>query len=109
MKRKIEDYIGQKVAVECSSKEEWQKILDLVGKSTATNYFDKSCNKCIALDDITSYWSVSSKQDIISNGYTIYLASDFLQAEEDLKTQQETATQIKDSHTFLVQLAEELF
>lgn len=32
-----------------------------------------------------------------------------LQAEEDLKTQQETATQIKDSHTFLVQLAEELF
>ena len=33
----------------------------------------------------------------------------YLQAEEDLKTQQETATQIKDSHTFLVQLAEELF
>ena len=33
----------------------------------------------------------------------------YLQAEEDLKTQQETATQIKDSHAFLVQLAEELF
>ena len=33
----------------------------------------------------------------------------YLQAEEDLKTQQENATQIKDSHTFLVQLAEELF
>ena len=33
----------------------------------------------------------------------------YLQAEENLKTQQETATQIKDSHTFLVQLAEELF
>mgnify|MGYP000916679033 CR=1 FL=1 len=32
-----------------------------------------------------------------------------LQAEEDLKTQQENAAQIKDSHTFLVQLAEELF
>lgn len=32
-----------------------------------------------------------------------------LQAEEDLKTAQETATQIKDSHVFLVQLAEELF
>ena len=35
--------------------------------------------------------------------------ANLLQAEEDLKTQQETATQIKDSHTFLVQLAEELF
>lgn len=32
-----------------------------------------------------------------------------LQAEEDLKTAQENATQIKDSHVFLVQLAEELF
>lgn len=33
----------------------------------------------------------------------------YLQAEEDLKTQQKTATQIKDSHAFLVHLAEELF
>ncbi len=33
----------------------------------------------------------------------------YLQAEEDLKTQQENAIQIKDSHTFLVKLAEELF
>lgn len=32
-----------------------------------------------------------------------------LQAEEDLKTAQESAIQIKDSHTFLVKLAEELF
>ena len=32
-----------------------------------------------------------------------------LQAEEDLKTAQENAIQIKDSHTFLVKLAEELF
>lgn len=33
----------------------------------------------------------------------------YLQAEENLKSAQETATQIKDSHVFLVQLAEELF
>ena len=32
-----------------------------------------------------------------------------LQAEEDLKSAQESAIQIKDSHTFLVKLAEELF
>lgn len=32
-----------------------------------------------------------------------------LQAEEDLKAAQENAIQIKDSHTFLVQLANELF
>ncbi len=32
-----------------------------------------------------------------------------LQAEENLKSAQENATQIKDSHTFLVNLAEELF
>ena len=32
-----------------------------------------------------------------------------LQAEENLKSAQENAAQIKDSHTFLVQLAEELF
>ena len=33
----------------------------------------------------------------------------YLQAEENLKSAQENATQIKDSHTFLVKLAEELF
>lgn len=33
----------------------------------------------------------------------------FLQAEEDLKFAQENAIQIKDSYTFLVKLAEELF
>ena len=32
-----------------------------------------------------------------------------LQAEENLKSAQENAIQIKDSHTFLVNLAEELF
>ena len=32
-----------------------------------------------------------------------------LQAEEDLKAQQENTIQIKDSYTFLVKLAEELF
>ena len=32
-----------------------------------------------------------------------------LQAEENLKSAQESAIQIKDSHTFLVDLAEELF
>ena len=32
-----------------------------------------------------------------------------LQAEENLKSAQESAIQIKDSHTFLVKLAEELF
>ncbi len=32
-----------------------------------------------------------------------------LQAEENLKSAQESAIQIKDSHTFLVNLAEELF
>ena len=33
----------------------------------------------------------------------------YLQAEENLKSAQESAIQIKDSHTFLVNLAEELF
>jgi len=35
--------------------------------------------------------------------------ANLLQAEEDLKTAQENSTQIKDSHAFLVQLAQELF
>jgi len=33
----------------------------------------------------------------------------YLQAEENLKSYQETAIQIKETHNFLVQLAEELF
>lgn len=81
MKRKIEDYINQKVAIECETKEQWQKIIDF-SKIELINKFDLSSNKCINLNTIAGgYWGRSSKEDIIKQGYTIYPASDFLEEE----------------------------
>lgn len=81
MKRKIEDYINQKVAIECETKEQWQKIIDF-SKIELINKFDLSSNKCINLNTIAGgYWGRSSKEDIIKQGYTVYPASDFLEEE----------------------------
>jgi hypothetical protein len=85
MKRNINDYIGigENVAIECKTEEEWQKILELGNEGDKRNYFELSANKCIDVNDITSYWSISSKKNIIEKGYTIYPASDFLEEENE--------------------------
>jgi len=76
----IKGYIGKKFAVQCSSKEEWQKIMDLAPDKlfTTTNHFNNSLVKVISLNDFGTYWSYSTKEEIESTGYTILPASDFL-------------------------------
>lgn len=77
-KRKIEDYIGEKVAVECSSEKEWELLLKLTS-SERKNYFNDSSNKCFDLAMPGTFWSGTSKESIIKDGWTIYPASDFLE------------------------------
>ena len=48
-KRKVKDYIGKKVAVECSSEKEWELLLKLTS-SERKNYFEESSNKCFSLE-----------------------------------------------------------
>jgi len=79
-KRKVEDYIEKKVAVECSSEKEWELLLKLTS-SERKNHFNASFNKCFDLENLGDFWSISSKEDIMENGWTVYPASDFL--EED--------------------------
>lgn len=79
-KRKVEDYIGKKVAIECSSEKEWELLLKLTS-SERKNHFNVSSNKCFDLEKLGDFWIISSKEDIMENGWTIYPASDFL--EED--------------------------
>ena len=78
--KNIKDYIGKKVAVECSSEKEWELLLKLTS-SEHKNYFNISFNKCFDLEKPGDFWDISSKEDIMENGWTVYPASDFL--EED--------------------------
>lgn len=80
-KRKVKDYIGKKVAVECSSEKEWELLLKLTS-SERKNHFNVSFNKCFDLEKLGNCWSISSKEDIIENGWTVYPASDFLKEDK---------------------------
>ena len=40
-KRKVKDYIGQNVAIYCSSKEEWDKIVNLFDSPTVKKHYWK--------------------------------------------------------------------
>ena len=91
-KRKIEDYKVQKVAIHCSTKEEWDKIVDLLpsGRSVKRIHWQEDVNYGKS-DTITIKgcgWSPKKYYD--DNGYTIYPASDFLEeiksiSKKDLK------------------------
>ena len=83
-KRKVKDYIGKKVAVECSSEKEWELLLKLTS-SERKNYFKESSNKCFDLELPGSFWSATSKEVIIEDGWTVYPASDFLEEEKSFK------------------------
>lgn len=80
-KRKIEDYKDQKVAIHCSTKEEWDKIVDLLpsGRSVIKIYWQNSVNDGKS-DTITiGGFGWSPKKHFENTGYTIYPASDFLE------------------------------
>ena len=82
-KRKIEDYKDQKVAIHCSTKEEWDKIVDLFpsGRSIKKIYWQANVNngKSDTINIDGCGWS--PKKHYEDNGYTIYPASDFLEEE----------------------------
>ena len=79
-KRKIEDYKDQKVAIHCSTQEEWDKIVDLFpsDRSVEKIYWQQEINGKSDTININGYgWS--PKKHFENTGYTIYPASDFLE------------------------------
>ena len=85
MKRKIEDYKDKKVAIHCSSKEEWDKIVDLFDKPSVRKMCwgdvvneGKSDTICIT----GRGWS--PKEYYIKYCCTIYPASDFLEEDKSI-------------------------
>lgn len=83
MKRKIEDYKKQKIAIYCSSKEEWDKVNDFLGKKGLTRTYgaisesDNMFVDCIHINGKGTANEFWYKKE----GYTIYPASDFLEEE----------------------------
>lgn len=81
-KRKVKDYIGQNVAIYCSSKEEWDKIVDLFDSPTVKKHYWEDVVNLGKSDTISITgrgWS--PKEYFIKKQYTIYPASDFLEEE----------------------------
>ena len=84
-KRKIEDYKDKKVAIHCSSKEEWDKIVDLFDNLTVKkHYWENFINggKSDTIRITGRGWS--PKEYFIKKDYTIYPASDFLEEDKPL-------------------------
>ena len=81
--KNIYDYIGKTYAVECSSREEWQQIMDLAPDKLTTkiNFYNESNSKIIDLKNFGDFWSKFTKGEIIWTGYTVLPASDFLKQE----------------------------
>lgn len=85
-KRKVKDYIGQNVAIYCSSKEEWNKIVDLFDSPTVKKHYWEDVVNLGKSDTISITgrgWS--PKEYFIKKQYTIYPASDFLEEEKSFK------------------------
>lgn len=79
-KRKVKDYVGQYVAIYCSSKEEWDKIVDLFDKPTVRKeYWGDVVNEGKSDTINVSGCGWSPKEHFIKTQYTIYPASDFLE------------------------------
>lgn len=81
MKRKIEDYKNKPAAIHCSTKEEWDKIVDLFPsyKNVKKFHWQHSVNngKSDTINISGGGWSPKKRYE--DKGYTIYPASDFLE------------------------------
>ena len=81
-KRKVKDYMGQNVAIYCSSKEEWDKIVDLFDEPIVKkHYWGNIVNEGKSDTIRITGCGWSPKEHFIKQQCTIYPASDFL--EED--------------------------
>ena len=86
-KRKIEDYKDQKVAIHCSTQEEWDKIVDLFpsDRSVEKIYWQANVNNGKSDTININGYGWSPKKHFENTGYTIYPASDFLEEEKPFK------------------------
>jgi hypothetical protein len=86
-KRKIEDYKDQKVAIHCSTKEEWDKIVDLLPSNKNVKKFHWQDSVINGKSDTINISSLgwSPKKHFEDKGCTIYPASDFLEEEKPFK------------------------
>lgn len=86
-KRKIEDYKGKDVAIYCSTKKEWNKIVDLLpsNKTVKKIYWQNSVNDGKSDTININGFDWSPKKHFENKGYTIYPASDFLEEEKPFK------------------------
>ena len=86
-KRKIEDYKDQKVAIHCSTKEEWDKIVDIFpsNKNVKKFHWHGSVNKEKSDTINIEGCGWSPRKHFEDKGYTIYPASDFLEEEKPFK------------------------
>ena len=81
-KRKVKDYIGQNVAIYCSSKEEWDKIVGLINNGNVKKiHWQDEVNSGLSDTININGTGWSPKEYYIEEQYIIYPASDFL--EED--------------------------
>ena len=80
-KRKIEDYKDQKVAIHCSTKEEWDKIVNLLpsNRSVKKENYHKINNNTVDIDG--KGWASKKKYEKEFTNMTVYSASDFLEEE----------------------------
>lgn len=91
--KQIKNYIGKEVAVQCSSQEEWNKIIELISEVKSNhgptqkylyNNLTQETIDCLNLKMGGTPIGTSSKDNYLKNGYIVFPASDFL--EEDLLT-----------------------
>jgi len=78
--KQIKDYIGKNYAIQCNSKEEWDKISKLTG-NTKPNYFKDSLEGFFDLNFLGNYFSTWGKKKIEEEGYTTLKAEEFLEPE----------------------------
>lgn len=79
--KKIEDYKDKKAAIHCSTKEEWDKIVDLLpsDKTVKGIHWQENVNNGKSDTINIKGYAWSPKKYYEDNGYTIYPASDFLE------------------------------
>lgn len=102
--KQIKNYIGKEVAVQCSSQEEWNKIIELISEVKSNhgptqkylyNNLTQETIDCLNLKMGGIPIGASSKDNYLKNGYIVFPASDFL--EEESKFEEGKWYKSKDS------------
>ena len=62
---------GDRNAILCNSQLEWEKMCEIKNKNDLKDKFHMSRDKTFNLNDLTTYWSVSTKNEIEQQGYKL--------------------------------------